>query len=82
MKQVEIVDFPFRGIPLYIRIHRRRWKKRGEDKKSYFNNYEFHPPGMKATNKFALFLKELTRQERSEFFCAWPSIRLISQKDF
>jgi len=77
----EIVDFPFQGLPLYLRFYRRKWKIRGH-KKSYFNQYQLHLPGMKTTTKFASFLKELTRQERREFFCAWPNIRFVSQEDF
>jgi hypothetical protein len=77
---LEIIDFPFRGKPMYIRFYRRRWKKKGGGE-SYSNRYEFHPKGMKATREFGDFLKGLARQERREFFLAFPHIRHIREKD-
>jgi hypothetical protein len=80
MNFVEIVNFPFYGKLMYIKFIRRRWKIRGENK-SYFNQYEFHPVGMKATKEFGAFLKDLDREELAEFFSAWKDIRLIRQED-
>ena len=57
MNPVELNDFPLRGLPTYLRFIRRRWKEPGKEK-SYFNNYNFHPEGMKATREFGAFLKE------------------------
>ena len=54
MNSIEIHDFPLRGKPTYLRFHRRKWKVAGEDE-SHFNNYEFHPQGMKATKEFGSF---------------------------
>jgi hypothetical protein len=79
-REVEVVSFPLAGKPLYISFCRRRWKKKGGGE-SYSNRYEFHPKGMKATREFGDFLKGLARQERREFFLAFPHIRHIREKD-
>ena len=81
MNMVEIIDHPFKGKMVYLRFYRRKWKERGK-KESYSNEYKLHPEGMKATPKFGNFLKELTRQERDEFFCAFPDIRHLWKEDF
>lgn len=80
LKKVEIVDFPFKGKIMYIRFYRRRWKERGS-KNPHNNEYKFHKEGMKATNAFGDFLKEITGQERSRFFRTWNHIRHIRQED-
>jgi len=78
---VEVIDYPFRGKPMYIRFYRRRWQKKGSDAVKT-NEYEFHPKGMKATKEFGNFLKGLSRQECREFFLAFPDLRHIREKDF
>ena len=80
-EKVEIIDHPFVGKLLYLQFYRRKWKEKGTTK-SYCNQYELHPPGMKATKEFGSFLKELDRQERDEFFYTFQDIRHISQEDF
>ena len=79
--EVEIIDFPFRGKPMYFKFYRRRWKEKGCTE-SFSNNYEFHRPGMKTSHKFGDFLKGLNRKELAEFFCAWDNLRHIRQEDF
>lgn len=74
MEPIEIIDFPLRGKLMYITFLRRRWKKRGENE-SYFNTYAFHRPGMKTTNEFGDFLKELDRKKFDEFCRVWPVLR-------
>ncbi len=74
MEPIEIIDFPLRGKLMYITFLRRRWKKRGGNE-SYFNTYTFHRPGMKTTNEFGDFLKELDREEFDEFCRVWPVLR-------
>lgn len=81
MNSVEILDFPLRGKPMYLRFTRRRWKEKGTEE-SYHNEYTFHPVGMKATKEFGAFLKGLDRIERSEFFNIWPNLRHIREEDF
>lgn len=81
MNSVEIIDFPFRGKPMYLSFTRRRWKEKGTEE-SYHNEYTFHPVGMKATEEFGAFLKGLDRIERSEFFNVWPNLRHIREEDF
>lgn len=78
---IEIVDCPLVRKPLYIQIYRRKWQEKGGTK-VYDNKYELHKPGMKATNRFGDFLKGLTRQERHEFFRAFPNLRYIKEEDF
>ena len=74
MDPIEIIDFPLRGKLMYITFLRRRWKKKGENE-SYFNTYTFHRPGMKTTNEFGDFLKELDRKEFDELLRVWPVLR-------
>jgi hypothetical protein len=42
---------------VFLHIFRRRWKEKGQNK-HYSNEYDLHPPGVKATYEFAAFLKE------------------------
>ena len=65
----------------YIRLKRRRWKIRGT-KESFHNSYKLHPKGLQCTIEFGIFLKELNRQERREFFATWKNIRHIREEDF
>lgn len=71
MEPIEIIDYPFRGKLMYITFLRRRWKIKGESK-SYFNTYTFHRPGMKTTDEFGDFLKELDREQFNELCNVWP----------
>lgn len=73
--KIEITHFPLMGKPLYLQFYRRKWKEL-ETGKIYTNTYEMHPKGMKSTKEFGDFLKELTRQERSEFHRTYGNIRL------
>lgn len=81
LNPIEIVDHLFKGKLMYLKIYKRRWKEKGT-KESYYNEHQLHKKGMKATDEFGDFLKGLTRQERHEFFCAFPNIRHIWEKDF
>ena len=63
MRSIEIYDFPLRGKPAYLKFIRRRWKIKGNNNKSFYNEYDFHPQGMKATKEFGDFLKEFNRRE-------------------
>lgn len=71
MNPVEIEDFPLRGKKTYLKFFRRRWKERGKNE-SFFNHYDFHPEGMKATREFGNFLKGLDREATDFFFNNWP----------
>jgi len=53
---VELQSFPLKGKPTFIKLFRRRWKRRG-DRKHYANSYDFAQPGTKATHAFGAFLK-------------------------
>jgi hypothetical protein len=77
---VEVIDFPFHGKPMYIKFYRRRYQV-GEGE-VLSNTYNLHPKGMKATKEFGDFLKGLSRQERREFFLAFPDLRHIREEDF
>jgi hypothetical protein len=68
LNPVEIHDFPIRGKPAYLKFIRRRWKEKGNKNESYFNEYEFHPKGMKATQEFGNFLKGFNREETDQLF--------------
>lgn len=54
---LELQTFLMNGKPVYLKIYRRRWKEKSGSK-SYWNNYDFHAEGVKATHEFASFLKE------------------------
>ena len=79
-KALELMDFPLRGKPVYIKIKRRRWKIRGEGR-SYANPHDLNYPGVKATKEFADFLKGLDREALDEFLDAWPVYRRMWEKD-
>ena len=61
MNTVEIQTFPAQGKEVFLRLKRRRWKKKGT-KKGYHNTYDFVDSGMKSTRKFGAFLKEIGRE--------------------
>jgi hypothetical protein len=54
---VELLNYPLRDKPTYLKIYRRRWKASGSNE-HYSNTYDLHPEGVKATHSFATFLKE------------------------
>lgn len=58
LNPIELQTFPAKGKPVYLKLYRRRWKIRGEQE-TYWNNYQFNPYGIKATKRFAGFIKKL-----------------------
>jgi len=78
---MELIDFPLKGKPCYLRIKRRRWKIKGH-KESFQNTYKLHPKGLKCTIEFGDFLKGLSRRSRRKFFLTWKNLRHIGEKDF
>ena len=71
LNPLELQSFPAKGKPVYLKVYRRRWKVQGEQK-LYWNNYDLKPLGIKATRRFAYFVKKLLKSYTS-------SIRLISK---
>lgn len=63
---VELQSFPLNGIPVYLKVYRRRWKAKGTNK-HYSNRYNLHEKGVKATKEFSAFLKETLGQTPSEY---------------
>ena len=62
MNSVDLQTYPLQGKEVFLRLKRRRWRlKNDESKKSYFNEYDFAYPGIKATKAFGAFLKEIGR---------------------
>ena len=60
LNPLELQNFPAKGKEVFLLLKRRRWKLKGDDT-SYFNTYDFHEPGMKATKEFGAFLKDIGR---------------------
>lgn len=58
LNPIELQSFPSKGKPVYLKLYRRRWKIQGEQK-TYWNNYNLKPEGIKATRRFAFFVKKL-----------------------
>jgi hypothetical protein len=58
---IDIQTYPAQGKEVFLRLRRRRWKKKGTTK-TYSNSYEFIDKGMKATKEFGAFLKEIGRE--------------------
>jgi hypothetical protein len=56
--EVDILTHAFSLKKIFLRMHRRKWKERG-DTKHYYNTYDLHIPGMKTTKEFRDFLKEI-----------------------
>jgi len=81
MKVVELVDFPLKGKPCYLRLKRRRWKSK-DGLKSFHNSYIFHRKGQKCTIRFGIFLKSIGGRARRKFFIAWPNLRGVRKEDF
>ena len=63
---IELLNFPLRDKPTYLKIYRRRWKYSGTDK-HHSNSYDLHPDGVKATHSFASFLKDEVRLTPDEY---------------
>jgi len=62
MNPIDLQTYPLQGKEVFLRLKRRRWRlKKDESKKSYFNEYDFSYPGIKATKSFGAFLKEIGR---------------------
>ncbi|MCD7930174.1 MAG: hypothetical protein LUH15_01695 [Tannerellaceae bacterium] len=57
---LELLNYPLKGKPTYLRIYRRRWRQSGTHK-HYHNIYKLHPKGIKVTHDFASFLKGVYR---------------------
>mgnify|MGYP000865100203 CR=1 FL=1 len=66
LNPIELQTFPAKGKPVYLKVYRRRWKKRGK-LETYWNNYELNPVGIKATKRFANFVKKLLQRFSSNF---------------
>lgn len=62
MNSIDLQSYPLQGKEVFLRLKRRRWRLRDDEtKKSYFNEYDFSYPGIKATKAFGAFLKEIGR---------------------
>ena len=59
---LELQSFPLKGKSVYLKLYRRRWKKKGE-KKHYSNRYNFHPDGV----KFDIGLKFIYKSHEIRF---------------
>jgi len=81
LDKVEVITFPIYEKAVYIRYYRRRWRDK-DTGKDYFNTYEFHPSGVKATHEFAFFLKETDRDTLDALCFDWKDIRYIRKEDF
>ena len=60
MNPIELQTFPTKGKEVFLLLKRRHWKIKGSNE-NYFNTYNFHELGMKATKEFGAFLKEIGR---------------------
>ena len=60
MNPIDLQTYPLKGKEVFIRLRRRRWKKKGTSK-GYSNTYQFNESGIKATREFGAFLKEIGR---------------------
>jgi hypothetical protein len=59
-----IQDFPIRGIPLYLRIRRRRWRDKLTKKNVIYSNLSLIAQGTKFTQELVDFLKYTGTYER------------------
>lgn len=59
MNPLELQTFPLKDKAVYLLVKRRRWKIRGEQKKSYHNSYDLTETGVKAIPAFGAFLKAI-----------------------
>ncbi|NNC45334.1 MAG: hypothetical protein HKN99_05570 [Winogradskyella sp.] len=60
MNPLELQTFPTQGKEVFLVLKRRRWKIKGGHQ-TYYNTYDLHEPGMKATKEFGAFLKAIDR---------------------
>lgn len=60
MNPIELQTFPTQGKEVFLVLKRRRWKIKGLSG-SFYNQYNYHEDGMKATRDFGVFLKEIGR---------------------
>lgn len=59
LNQLELQSFPIQARSCYLKLIRRRWKKKDSDgTQSYYNEYDFAAAGTKSTKAFGAFLKE------------------------
>ena len=56
-----IQDFPLRGKAVYLEIHRRRWRSKG-DKKNIHRDFTLIAEGTKFTQELSDFLKQAYRE--------------------
>ena len=63
---LQLQSFPLKGKGVYLKLYRRRWKRRGA-KEHYSNTYDLHPEGVKATKEFAAFLKGSYGQSTDQY---------------
>jgi len=63
---IELQSFPLKGKPVYLKLHRRRWRGKGGTR-HYTNSYDIHPEGVKATKEFAAFLKGAFGQSPDQY---------------
>jgi hypothetical protein len=78
--KLELVDNLFKGELLFLTIYRRKWKEKGKTE-SFFNTYNLHKKGCKLTQEFGDFLKELTRQKRSELFASVKGLQSLWEEN-
>lgn len=57
---VDLLSFGFSLGPVYLRIYRRRWKRRNENK-HFSNDYDLQLKGYKMVPELGIFLKEEDR---------------------
>lgn len=64
LNEIELTHFPLNGKQCFLKLKRRRWKKRGDvtGKESYFNTYSYAVDGTRITQSFGSFLKEIGRE--------------------
>jgi len=60
VNSIDLQTFPLKGKEVFLRLRRRRWKKKGTST-GYSNSYTFNQSGIKATREFGSFLKEIGR---------------------
>jgi hypothetical protein len=58
--EITVQDFPIRGHQVYLHITRRRWLNE-DTKKVVFRDWNLVADGIRLTQEFASFLKEINR---------------------
>jgi len=77
---LELIDFPARGIGIYMKFYRRRWKDPVSGKE-FGNSYNLAFPGTKLTPGFANFLKSEDRGKVYELLNNIPHLRDLIEED-